>query len=316
VSHCVSQIEVVPFTAAAVEAWDACVRRARNGHFMFERAFIEYHRDRFTDASVLGMWRGDVVAVLPAHRDGDALVSHRGLPFAGWIIAPEVRLRHLRELFSRLRAHALASGMHRFVVTPTPWPYHRAPCEEETWCLAEVNAAVVERRAAAGLRIGAADVLVSENRRRHSSTADECRVVPVDDLAAFMERVAAHLWWRHRARPLHTIDEIQRLRAAFPRNIRAFDVRIRDDLIGGQLVFSSDRVVRPQHGFVTPESWSLDASSRVIAAIMRLPEFSGRWWDFGTSMDPESGGIDESLLAFKESFGARLVVQSTWEWTL
>jgi hypothetical protein len=315
VSHRITQIEVAPYSDGWKTAWDACVRRARNGHFMFERAFVEYHRDRFAEASMLGTWRGEVVAVLPAHRENDSLVSHRGLPFAGWIVAPEVRLRHVREFFSRLRAHAVASGMRRFIVTPTPWPYHRAPCEEETWCLSELGGSIVKRRAAAGFRVGTAGKLANENRRRLISSAGDCRVRIADDLAPFMDRVAEHLWRRHRARPLHTIDEIQRLRAAFPQNIRACEVWRGERLLGGQLVFVSNHVVRPQHGFVSPEWWSLDASTLVIAAVMRRPEFAGLWWDFGTSMNPATDGVDETLLAFKESLGARLVVQSTWEWS-
>ena len=33
--------------------WDDVVKRARARHFMFERAYMDYHADRFADASLL-----------------------------------------------------------------------------------------------------------------------------------------------------------------------------------------------------------------------------------------------------------------------
>ena len=52
-------------------AWDECVLRSRNGVFLFLRAYLEYHADRFEDASVVIHAEGHpgrIVAVLPANR--------------------------------------------------------------------------------------------------------------------------------------------------------------------------------------------------------------------------------------------------------
>ena len=42
----------------------------------------------------------------------------------------------------------------------------------------------------------------------------------------------------------------------------------------------------------------------------------GIWIDFGHSMWPETGQINADLVAFKESFGARAVLQSSYRITL
>ena len=34
-------------------AWDAFVRASKNGNFLFLRDYMEYHRDRFEDASLV-----------------------------------------------------------------------------------------------------------------------------------------------------------------------------------------------------------------------------------------------------------------------
>ena len=46
-------IEVLPYEATLKRRWDEVVRTANNGHFMFCRNFMEYHDDRFEDASLM-----------------------------------------------------------------------------------------------------------------------------------------------------------------------------------------------------------------------------------------------------------------------
>lgn len=35
------------------EAWDAFIRESKNGTFLFERNYLEYHRDQFQDVSLI-----------------------------------------------------------------------------------------------------------------------------------------------------------------------------------------------------------------------------------------------------------------------
>ena len=42
-----------PYTAADRPAWNDFIRRSRNGVFLFQREYMDYHADRFEDASVI-----------------------------------------------------------------------------------------------------------------------------------------------------------------------------------------------------------------------------------------------------------------------
>ena len=48
-----SMFSIHPYTPTDRPAWDEFVRRSRNGVFLFERAYMDYHADRFEDASVI-----------------------------------------------------------------------------------------------------------------------------------------------------------------------------------------------------------------------------------------------------------------------
>ena len=65
--------------------WDRFVRESKNGVFLFYRDYLEYHADRFQDYSLLFFQGSQLVAVAPANRVDDVVVSHGGLTFGGII---------------------------------------------------------------------------------------------------------------------------------------------------------------------------------------------------------------------------------------
>ena len=78
-------MEVKRYGAEEARTWDLAVTASRQGTFLLMRHYMDYHADRFTDASLLfydgshGRLRG----VLPATVDGDTAVSHGGLTYGG-----------------------------------------------------------------------------------------------------------------------------------------------------------------------------------------------------------------------------------------
>src|SRR5207342_1368532 len=76
-------ISTVPYAPERKAEWDAFVRRAKNGLFLFFRDYMDYHADRFEDSSLM-FYEGDrLFALLPASLQGGVLSSHGGLTFGG-----------------------------------------------------------------------------------------------------------------------------------------------------------------------------------------------------------------------------------------
>ena len=44
-----NRVHIVRYDGSSAEAWRSIVVVADNGHFMFDRAYIDYHEDRFDD---------------------------------------------------------------------------------------------------------------------------------------------------------------------------------------------------------------------------------------------------------------------------
>ena len=73
------------------EEWDAFVRTSKNGTFLHERRFMDYHADRFSDCSLMIYEDNELVALFPANWDANEFVlySHQGLTYGGLLLTSE-----------------------------------------------------------------------------------------------------------------------------------------------------------------------------------------------------------------------------------
>src|SRR5882724_7083833 len=80
---------VAAYSTEFKERWDAFVRTASNATFLFYRDYMDYHRERFADRSLIVLRDSEIVALLPANlRMDGTLVSHEGLTFGGLLVRP------------------------------------------------------------------------------------------------------------------------------------------------------------------------------------------------------------------------------------
>ena len=66
-------MEIIRYEASMARRWDEMVRLSRNGTFLHERGYMDYHSDRFTDCSLVALRDSKACALLPACIDGETL---------------------------------------------------------------------------------------------------------------------------------------------------------------------------------------------------------------------------------------------------
>ena len=116
--------------------WDEFVRKSKNGTFLFFRDYMDYHGDRFADHSLLISIRdGELLALLPAHRVGDTLVSHGGLTYGGFITDDRMGAALMLDVFASAVAFSKQQGIGRLIYKTIPYIYHRLPAEEDRYAL-------------------------------------------------------------------------------------------------------------------------------------------------------------------------------------
>src|SRR5215471_103276 len=98
------------YTEALGRAWDDFVRASRTPHFLFERPYMDYHSDRFHDASLVLTEDDRILALFPASAHGDEVVSHGGLTVGGLISGHALTLERTRAAFSAILEHLRRQG--------------------------------------------------------------------------------------------------------------------------------------------------------------------------------------------------------------
>ena len=122
--------KIVRYNAVQADEWNQFVAQSKNGTFLFDRQYMDYHADRFHDHSLLFYRDEKLYALFPANENGNILYSHQGLTYGGLVMGTEATTVHVMECFQLLRQYLLDHDFHRVVYKAIPWIYHQIPAEE------------------------------------------------------------------------------------------------------------------------------------------------------------------------------------------
>jgi len=307
--------------------WDEAVRLARQSSFLFERGFMDYHRDRFEDVSLIVLdGRGRPAVLFPANicrTQKDRVESHGGLTYGGMLLSPSATAADTCAIFSAILAHYRACGFSELIYKPVPHIYHTYPAEEDLYALFRQNATLRSRAVSSATDLRA-PYPFSTLRRRKIRKAENARALTfshdsalLDDYWAVLGRV---LESRHATKPVHTAGEMRLLMERFPKEIRLFTALCGDGgterVVAGCIVFLTSRVAHVQYIAASDEGCHAGALDWLFGKVFALcqKEAARRpWLDFGISTEQGGRVLNEGLVFQKEGFGARAVCYDTYE---
>lgn len=316
-------IEVHPYSADDASAWNALVAASRNGTFLHDRRFMDYHADRFTDASLL-LYKGErLLGVFPASRHGDEVVSHGGLTYGGFITLPDAHATEVGEMLSVALGHYRSEGVKSLTVKPVPTIYHRYPADDELYWLYRHDAVLTARGLSSAIDLSA-PLPFSTLRRRKVKVAQGAELQVEQsgesaDYEAFWGILTHVLTTQHHRQPVHTIDEIRLLQNLFSDSIRLYVVRhpSTHEIVAGTLLFVTPQVAHAQYIAASDEGRRLGALDLLFDHLVHHCEWSTqRYFDFGISTEDGGHVLNEGLNFQKEGFGARSVVYDAYRITI
>jgi hypothetical protein len=308
-------VRVERFTSAARGLWDGFVRNSKNGTFLFLRDYMDYHQDRFEDHSLIVHEEGGPpVALLPASRRGEVLESHGGLTYGGVVCDSSMTAARMLGVFAALLDHLRRESFTLLRYRAIPHIYHRAPAEEDLYALARNGARLLHRAALSVL--DARHPVEPQIRRRRGirkalTAGLTCR--ESDDLETYWALLTTALRETYGAKPVHSLDEIDLLRSRFPQNIRLFGCFQDVSLVAGVLVYETPTVARAQYIAASEVGKRLSALDLLFEVLLREVFPEKPYFDLGTSESADGLDLNRGVLEYKESLGARTVVQDTYE---
>ena len=307
------EFTLLPYSSERKAGWDAFVASSRNATFLHLRDYLEYHVSRFPDASLMVYRRGRLHALLPATFDGTIFSSHAGLTYGGLILGDKTTTADALRIMELIRGHASALGAGSFIYKPVPHIYHRLPAEEDLYALFRLGARIEGRQVAAvaDLRqpLKMRDIRKAGIRK---ASAAGITVAESDDFPAFWRILSENLRERYGAAPVHSLEEMQHLKALFPDRIRLHAAFREGEMLGATVLYLTDRVAHVQYISASPEGKALHALDLLFSRLMTACGSSLPLFDFGTSNTLGGHILNESLIYQKEGFGARAIVYDTY----
>lgn len=301
-------------------AWDRLVQCARNGAFMFQRAYMDYHADRFMDASLMIHRDGELVAVLPAHRcetqQGPCLVTHGGLTFGGVVLSHGMGAQDTIELIQALIQHLRQQGWAQLIYKPMPHVFQGQPSEADVHALIQLGARCIRSDLAHTLDLARRPPLSKGRRHALGKARKQGLVVkPIEDLGALWAIIQDVLQARHQASPTHTKSEMAHLQAQCPQIECLGAFASLDDnspLLAGAVSYRFDRVLHTQYLAASEAGRQCGALDAVIMALIDQASVDCRWLSFGASTQDQGRTLNAGLAQQKESFGAGVTLLQTY----
>jgi hypothetical protein len=304
-------LEIKFYSPSDFESWNGLVENSSNGIFLHSRNFMDYHRDRFTDVSLLIKEGEELVAVLPGNSYEKTFLSHQGLTFGGWIFRKGVDLVKQQEIIRRSLQFLSEKGFTRIRVKPVPEFYHSQKTDYESLM---VSCGGVLGDEDPNYAIELPKVISDRGKRWGVQKAMNMGIhIEEDDgFVTFWDEI---LMPYHRQvlgyEPVHTLAEIEYLAVNNPGKIRQFNAYHKGEILAGVTVFSHPEVARTQYIASTDDGRKNRAVDLLIGYLMR--HVGEKYIDLGGVTDPKTGLPKESLVQWKESFGGVLYMGKVWE---
>ena len=299
--------------------WNAFIGQAKNATFLFHRDFMEYHKDRFQDFSLLIFENEKLIAVLPANRVEKIVYSHQGLTYGGLVYATKLKGEKIETILDVVLSFFKANGLQSFYLRSIPLFYVINGNAAIDFFLIRKGAFLDHKEMNLAINL-AMPLTISKSKLKHFRKIEELDIEWVEEqqLESFWELVLEpRLSEKYNAKPVHSLLEISKLKANFPNNIKQFSAYYDGDIIAGITLFETETVVKSQYGATTKKGEELRALDFLYINLIKKYKQEGKlFFDMGIVNEDNEPGYHAGLLKQKEELGCSVYSQDFYKMNL
>ena len=295
--------------------WNAFISTAKNATFLFNRDFMEYHSDRFNDFSLMIYEEDKLVSVLPANKVGATIYSHQGLTYGGLVFQTNIKLGNSIAIFRDILIYLNENQIDKLNLKLIPSIYCNGFSEEIEYSLFLLKAQLIRRDCLSVLDL-TMPFSISKTRKESIRRGIKNDLVIKEELnfkLFWNEILIPNLDKKHKVKPVHSFEELIQLQKLFPENIRHFNVYDKGKIVAGTTIFISEKVVHPQYISGNTQKNELGSLDYLYDYLINIVFKDKNFFDFGPSHEENGLKINEGILFWKESFGAKTTVQDSYE---
>lgn len=309
------KINIRVYKESDFDVWNNFVSKAKNSTFLFDRNFMEYHKDRFQDFSLMVYDDSELIAILPANIKDDAVYSHQGLTYGGILITRQLRTTVFFEVFSEILKFLNNNGITSFYWKEIPYFYNSFPSDEWKY-LTFITEAELYRRDLCSVIDLQKDYCISKSVIRNAKWCDKSdfHYKKCNQWECFWNEILTpELSLNHGVLPVHNLEEILYLKSKFDNNIHLYGVFSGNEMVGGTVLFINGNDVHSQYISVKSEYKNKKALDFLHYKLITKEFRDYDYFDFGISNEQNGRKVNKGLLFWKEGFGARGVAQDFYK---
>lgn len=306
-------IEIRKYGISEKENWDEQVQKSKNGVFLFERNYLDYHKDKFKDHSLFIYKSNKIIALFPANEKNQEIYSHAGLTFGSLIMTLDIKAVEVLEVFNLIKDYYKNLGFKKITYKCIPSIFHKYPSEEDLYALFRLDAKVYRR--------DISSVILLKEKIKFSESKKQAVTKCIKLNIQFKENDNFEEYWvlltdvlsKFETTPVHSLEEITKLKNHFPDKIRLFEARNEDELLAGIVIYDYDGVVHTQYMANSQGGRKIGALDYINYKLITGIYSKKEYYSFGISTENQGKDLNSGLIQQKEMMGGRGIAIDFYE---
>lgn len=314
-------IDVKLYDDSMLDVWDDFIRsNNRNATFLHSRKFFLHNTQNLTgDASLLFYKKNKLISVLPAriYNKDDKVIfhSHPGSTYGGFVIDESVGVEEAMAIVEATIHFAKNEGSTEIIIRNPFRIFHQMPSDETDYAMWYHGFTIHSRELECAILLDEHSARRYEDGARRSikKAQNFVEISHSEKFKEFWDILTVNLYQKYKLAPVHTADQILKLRALVGKeNVQLVVAEADNKVIAGIVLFVFKTAVHAQYIASDSEFQDLRPLNAVIDFIVHWAKKEGyRYFNFGTANENEGRSINEGLFKFKEGFGGRGVLRES-----
>lgn len=295
--------------------WNDFVAQAQNATFLFHRDFMEYHKDRFEDFSLLIFEEDKLRAILPANIKGNMVYSHQGLTYGGLVFLSKLKTEKVELILDQILLFLKENQIQVFYYKPVPNFYFSEGNAAIDFFLLKKGAVLEKKEMNLAVNM-LAPLKISKSKMKHFRRIEnlDLDIIEEQDFNPFWEKVLEpRLLEKFDAKPVHSKEEMTFLQSKFPKNIKQYSAYRNDEIIAGITIFETKNVIKSQYGATSKIGEEFRALDFLFINLIHKYKRKGKqFFDMGI-VNSDTEDYNSGLLKQKEELGCTIYNQDFYK---
>lgn len=294
--------------------WNNFLKNSKNGTFLFNRNYMEYHSDRFTDNSLMVYNSKNIlIALFPANKHDTELRSHGGLTYGGFITDARMKTEKMMFVFESFINYLKREKIKKIVYKSIPHIYHKVPSEEDLYALFRFGFKLSRRDVSSTINMRTTEVKGQKKNGAKKAANLGMRILETNNSKNIFEIINKNLLEKYNITAVHSFLEMNSLKDKFKKNIQMYELILNDDVVGGAILYIDNNVVHAQYVTTTHEAKKNRGLDFMLVSIIDKYKEQYEWFDFGVSTENNGKILNTGLIKSKEEFNLSSVCYDFYE---